>query len=118
MLKLEGKWQIKFAAGSWGRGQCFYNARPKPENMKEPSWLDEWTHFGGVKDAVFIRVFTNGKEQNRLDHIGRLQGTDFEWRIGSNQEYESQMARGIFDEVMIFKGALTEEEIRGVVRFR
>ncbi|MEL7118127.1 MAG: GH92 family glycosyl hydrolase [Bacteroidota bacterium] len=118
MLKLEGKWQIKFAAGSWGRGQCYHNAKPKPDNMKEPSWLDEWTHFAGVKDAKFIRVFTNGVEHNRLDHIGRLHGTDFEWRIGSNQVAEDQQAKGVIDEVMIFKGALNEEEIKEVVRLR
>lgn len=115
MLKLNGKWQIKLAIGGWGRGQCFYNAKPKPENIREPSWMGEWTHFAAVKTPRFIQVFCNGILKNQLEHEGKTGHSDFEWRIGSNSEMPAnKKPDGILDEVMIFAGALTEREIQGI----
>ena len=116
MLKLNGKRQLKFAAGSWGRGQCFFNSKPKEDNMRQPKWMEEWTHFAGVKDASHIRVIVDGRERNRLDHNGPIKNSEFEWQVGGNQEHpQGRVAQGILDEVRIYAGSLSEEEIRDIM---
>ena len=116
MLKLNGKWQLKLAIGGWGRGQCFFNAKPKPDDPKNPIWTDEWGHFAGVGNANSIEVYYNGDLKNRLPHRGAIGPTDFEWRIGGNAEIPmKRKPDGIIDEVMIFAGALSEAEIKALM---
>lgn len=115
MLKLNGKWQLKLAVGGWGKGQCFYNAKTKPDNNKQPAWMGEWSHFGGIGTANSIQVSYNGEIKNQIKHKGKIGHTDFEWRIGSNSELPAnKKPDGTIDEVMIFAGALTEDEIKQI----
>ncbi|MBV6652907.1 MAG: hypothetical protein KI786_04080 [Mameliella sp.] len=107
---------MKLAIGGWGRGQCFFNAKPKPDDPKNPIWTDEWGHFAGVGNANSIEVYYNGDLKNRLPHRGAIGPTDFEWRIGGNAEIPmKRKPDGIIDEVMIFAGALSEAEIKALM---
>lgn len=60
-------------------------------------------------------------EKSLTDYVDPFIGTDETdfvslWRIGGNQEHpHGRLAQGVLDEVMIFKGALTEDEIAKIM---
>lgn len=115
MMKMNGKWQIKTAIGGWGRGQCAFNSPALATDSLTPEWLHSWCSFATVKKPGKMQLFYNGELVNELPHIGKTGDTDFEWRIGDNAEKEGKRRpEGIIDEVMIFAGALTQQEIRSL----
>jgi hypothetical protein len=115
MMKMNGPWQLKFTAGGWGQGQCYYNARPASDSRR-PAWIGEWAHFAGVAGSGENRLFYNGEEAHRLPHKGGLGQTGFPWRIGGNAEIPlGRIPDGVLDEVMIFAGSLTGEDIRSLM---
>lgn len=112
MLKLNNKWQVKLAVGGWGLGQCSFNS---PVRDGEPAWLNQWSHFAGVRTKNELKVYYNGALGNRLTVNGGLGHTGFSWRIGSNGEIPiGRTPDGVIDEVMIFGRALSDAEIKAI----
>ncbi|MCK4401584.1 LamG domain-containing protein, partial [bacterium] len=76
--------------------------------------LDQWNHVAVTYDGITVRFYVNGRldsvyEENRLpwiDNQSILIGV-ISTRKGAHKSYFT----GIIDEVKIYKGALTEEEI-------
>jgi len=116
MLQMEGPWQIKFAAGGWGRGECFINSSPSGE-LSVPFWNNQWINVAGVCSANYLRAYMNGVLMNQLPHRGKIGESEHGWRIGTNSEMpKDRMPDGVIDEVMVFAGALTENEIENLIK--
>jgi predicted alpha-1,2-mannosidase len=111
MLKMTNPWQIKFVAGGWGRGECFFNTKAEPDTG-EPDWNNTWIHVAGVYDGKSLRLYINGKLKKELAREGVIGKSYFRWRIGNNEEVQTNREpEGIIDELMIFRSALSTEEI-------
>jgi len=120
MLKMNGPDQVRLAIGGWGYGECLYHAPIKSGTVDEPAWNYHWTHFAGIGKPGVLEIFVNGELTNTQPHSGKMKENDFEWRIGSSSEvpdsYSPAKPEGIIDEVMIFAGSLTQEEIQEMIK--
>jgi predicted alpha-1,2-mannosidase len=116
MMKLNGKWQLQLAIGGWGVGQCSYNV-PYDPVTKGPKWQDKWCHFAGTRSGDTLNIYYNGQHVSTLAVKGTIGRTDFPWCIGTNAEIPiGRTPDGVIDEVMIFAGALNQEQIAAILK--
>ena len=101
--------QLSFFAGGWGRGACKI---PLPDN-----WLNNWHHIAGVCTGNELKLYFNGKLQQTIPVEGEIKSTEVPWNLGRNAEMPySRRFEGIFDDVKIFKDALTDENIYNLIK--
>lgn len=88
-----------------------------------PNWNHHWHHIAGVADGVYYKLYVDGQlveikkgeprnpkgETGNADYSGSL------WNIGRNETATDRVFRGYIDDVMIFKTALSEQQIKDVM---
>jgi len=78
--------------------------------------LNEWTHVTASWDGNYMKIHINGLLENQIEFKGPVQESTTEQNpprglsVGSGEALEG-VFNGIMDELYIFNGALTEEEI-------
>lgn len=104
LLKMDNPETLSFFAGGWGRGMC---------QAKVPAnWYNEWHHVAGVCTGEHIRLYIDGVLMQEIPVSGEIEYTEVPWNLGRNAEIPySRFFTGQFENVFIFKEALTEEEL-------
>ncbi|MBX3256018.1 MAG: GH92 family glycosyl hydrolase [Chitinophagaceae bacterium] len=101
---------VKFFAGGWARGEC---------DAKLPvDWKNKWHHVAGTCDGQVLKVYIDGVLQTTtpLNSKADLSAAGV-WNIGSNEEFPSERNfEGYIDKVKIFAAALTEEDIKVIMK--
>ncbi len=99
--------QLSFFAGGWGRGTCSVTL---PGN-----WIRNWHHIAGVCTGKELKLYLNGKLQQSIPVEGDIESTEIPWNLGRNAEMPySRRFEGMFDNVKIFKDALTDQDIENL----
>jgi hypothetical protein len=82
----------------------------------------EWTHIAGVWDGAAMKLYINGAAEKELLTAG-AQATDGKWggKIGKpgdmlQLKYGSETYVGGMDEIVIFKRALSEAEVKALAK--
>ncbi|MDB5279429.1 MAG: hypothetical protein JWR61_4384 [Ferruginibacter sp.] len=87
------------------------------------NWNHHWHHVAGVADGIYFKLYVDGKlveskkgeprnpkgETGTADYSGSL------WNIGRNETATDRVFRGSIDDIMIFKTALTPQQIIDVM---
>jgi hypothetical protein len=114
---LTGPWQVRFNAGSWGKGFSVHTVGPGPADPSLPEWNGNWVHYTGVLGQDSLKLYVNGELAQVQRHRGGVGPTESLWRVGSNVEFpRTRQPNGILDEVRIYRRALTEGEIRDIIQ--
>jgi len=88
-----------------------------------PNWNHHWHHVAGVADGVYYKLYIDGQlveikkgeprnpkgETGNADYSGSL------WNIGRNETATDRVFRGYIDDVMIFKTALSQQQVKDVM---
>lgn len=105
LLKMENAQTLVFFAGGWGRGACMTEV---PDN-----WYNQWHHIAGVCDGNYLRLYIDGELKQETAVSGTIEYTEVPWNIGRNAEIPySRFFDGRFDELKIYKEALSPGEIK------
>jgi Concanavalin A-like lectin/glucanases superfamily len=72
--------------------------------------VDAWTHVAVTYDDTALTLYLNGQQLDQVTTTGPLTVTDLPLHIGADSGGGSQF-RGVLDGVMLWKRALTAEEI-------
>jgi len=78
-----------------------------------------WVHLAGVYDGATVKLYVNGRLEGREKYSGRLRSDRAPVHLGGGKlfgvDWGNQFTvHGVIDEVMIFKCALSAEEIRRI----
>jgi predicted alpha-1,2-mannosidase len=106
---------VNFYATGWEGHEATVTV---PEN-----WNHHWHHVAGVADGIYYKLYVDGKlvetkkgeprnpkgETGITDYSGSL------WNIGRNETATDRVFRGYIDDVMIFKTALSQQQIMDVM---
>jgi predicted alpha-1,2-mannosidase len=109
MLKLDNRYNMKFAAGGWGRGSVI---------SKIPvDWNRKWGHLAGVLKDDSLYVYYNGCFLSKAPmQKGGIGYNAFHWNIGRNEERkENGTPKGYVDEVRIYYDALSQKDIISII---
>ncbi len=111
-LQLKGSNQlINFYSNGWEGHEATVTV---PEN-----WNQHWHHLAGVEDGTYFKLYVDGKlVENKKGELRNPKGetgmSDYSnnlWNIGRNETAVDRVFNGYIDDVMIFKNALTQEQI-------
>ena len=94
-----------------GSTQSLFEATPS-------SALDQWYHIAGVYDGAELRLYINGELSNSMPASGSITGNTSPLRIGKQFWWGSDYSYwdGILDEVSVFNRALSQEEVKSIMR--
>lgn len=107
MLLLDGpryQFSAAFPRNSWG----------DVIKVSGPATTNQWTHVVGVYNGVSIALYLNGEPAERRPAPARLQDSDRPIVIGHHPDWNGY--NGLMDEVRLYDGALTENEIAVLAR--
>ena len=106
-LKMEGRNNLVFFIGGWGRGVC---------DVKVPEdWYNQWHLIAGICTGPTIQLYIDGELKQEIAVAGQLQANEAPWNIGRNAEipysrfWDARMAR-----TRIYGVALSEREIKEI----
>lgn len=111
-LQLKGSNQlINFYSSGWEGHEATATV---PKN-----WNQHWHHLAGVADGTYFKLYVDGKlVENKRGELRNPKGetgmSDYSnnlWNIGRNETALDRVFKGCIDDVMIFKNALTQEQI-------
>lgn len=111
-LQLKGSNQfINFYTNGWEGHEA---TAPIPEN-----WNHHWHHVAGVADGTYFKLYVDGvlvetkqgEPRNPKGETGLAKYSRSLWNIGRNETAVDRVFKGSIDDVMIFKSALTQEEV-------
>jgi putative alpha-1,2-mannosidase len=106
---------INFYTGGWEGHEAF---APTPVD-----WNRHWHHIAGVTRAPYEELYIDGrlvavKHMEPRDPNGETGLSDYSnhpWSIGRNENDPSRIFKGYIEEPMLFRKALTREEINRVM---
>ncbi len=77
----------------------------------------EWHHVAGTYDGSLLQMYLDGVagEDAFLDHIGNIDITDYDVRIGMNSQEETRFSNAILDDCRIYNRALSADEIFAIM---
>ena len=111
-LQLKGSNQlINFYSNGWEGHEATATV---PEN-----WNQHWHHLAGVADGTYFKLYVDGKLvetkkgelRNPKGETGMSDYSNNLWNIGRNETALDRVFNGYIDDVMIFKNALTQEQV-------
>jgi len=76
--------------------------------------VNEWIHVAMIYDSEEVRVYVNGELDGNKPQVGEVRQSNNELRIGRGEP--AGYFFGSIDEVAIFSSALTEEDIRDIMK--
>ncbi|MCS1411735.1 MAG: hypothetical protein M2R45_04937 [Verrucomicrobia subdivision 3 bacterium] len=106
----------------WGNGTIFFDTMgccvaPTQRLSSAPSadhvWEEEWHHYAFVKDGPNKKIYIDGEVL--IEQEGSLPLSTLVTEIHIGAQATGGTPDGIIDDVAIFKGALTQEEIQAFV---
>lgn len=115
-LQLKGSNQfINFYATGWEGHEATVAV---PQN-----WNKHWHHLAGVGDSISFKLYVDGKLvetkkaelRNPKGETGMSDYSNNLWNIGRNETATDRVFNGYIDDVMIFKTALTQEQVIDVM---
>jgi len=115
-LQIKGSNQlINFYASGWEGHEATASV---PEN-----WNHHWHHLAGVADGIFFKLYVDGKlvetkkgePRNPKGETGTANYSGSLWNIGRNAGATDRVFHGYIDDVMIFKTALTQQQIANLM---
>ena len=78
-------------------------------NIEESLEAEVWYHIAGVFDGEVVKVYLNGELKNSVELPGPIDDSKLPLRIGSDDS--GNFFTGLMDQVMIWKRALSADEI-------
>ncbi|MFC1543787.1 LamG domain-containing protein [Gemmatimonadota bacterium] len=81
-----------------------------------PLPVGEWTHLAGTYDQQYLRFYVNGRLVGQIWHTGPISVSEEGLYIGGDAFYDMEFFTGVIDEVRIYDGPLTAEEILALSR--
>ncbi len=115
-LQLKGSNQfINFYSNGWEGHEASTSV---PAN-----WNRHWHHVAGVADGKYFKLYVDGKlsatkkgePRNPLGETGNSIYSHNLWNIGRNETALDRVFKGSIDDVMIFKKALTQQQIINIM---
>lgn len=107
VMKMQGRDDLVFFAGGWGRGTCMVKV---PDN-----WYGRWHMVAGVGTADTLQLYVDGELVQQQSVKGKIQPTEVPWNIGRNAEMpfsrHSEMQIGSF---RIYGAPLNENQIKDI----
>ncbi len=102
---------VNFYASGWEGHQATASV---PEN-----WNLNWHHLAGVANGIDFKLYVDGKlVENKKGELrdpkgetGTANYSNSLWNIGRNETAPDRVFNGYIDDVMIFKNALTQQQI-------
>ncbi len=77
----------------------------------DPSFNDEWHHVASTYDGLHLRLYVDGVLRTTLEHAGSIDTTTYNANIGRNAQNTDRLYEGLIDEVRIYDGALSPDEV-------
>ncbi|HDM66840.1 MAG TPA: LamG domain-containing protein, partial [Thermoplasmatales archaeon] len=108
----DNEWQIQH---SYGNDK--FEFAVKTENARKYVWSTtkpvkgKWYQVAGVYDGKYIKIYVNGRLENKVPLTGKIKTSSSEIDIG-RRTWRDRYFNGVIDEVSIYDKALTDEEIR------
>ena len=107
VMKMQGRDDLVFFAGGWGRGTCMVKV---PDN-----WYGRWHMVAGVGTEDTLQLYVDGELVQQQSVKGKIQPTEVPWNIGRNAEMpfsrHSEMQIGSF---RIYGAPLNENQIKDI----
>ena len=75
----------------------------------------QWHHMAAVYDGAEGRIYIDGVLDANSPGTGQINISDYDFYIGENAQQTGRFFHGLLDDVRIYDGALTEEEIQAVM---
>ncbi len=108
-----------FRLGVMGGRPCFNvpkTAWSHTAQSERPLPTGRWVHLAGTFDGQTIRVYMDGEVCGVLERPGTVGANGFPITLGSYAPGHTAHFDGLLDEVMLYSRALSQAEIRGLLR--
>ena len=96
-----------FDVGTGAHGKAGFNFTAK---------LDTWYHYAGTYDGSKVRAYIDGELMGEGAASGAIKPTGIDVHIGVSTYAQSDGLAGVLDEVAIFNKALTEDDIKDIMK--
>jgi len=77
---------------------------------------DSWHHVACVYDGVNRILYLDGFEDARVSSTGQISASTYNLFIGENSQQRSRNLTGLVDDVRLYNRALTEDEVKQMMR--
>ncbi len=74
-------------------------------------WLGQWHHVAGTYDGAHLKIYIDGKLQNKKAYTGKIQSCSYPVNIGRNSEHLGRRFAGLIQQARIYNEDLTEAEL-------
>jgi len=85
-------------------------------NGSTPVTDDSWHHVAVVYDGVNRIIYIDGFEDARIGSTGQINVSSYNLTIGENAQQRGRNLTGLVDDARIYNRALTEEEVKQIMR--